>query len=297
MNSTERILEYSVMDTEPRDGQSVSAAWPTRGRVDIQDLVISYQSGDVVLKGITMHIEPGERVGIVGRTGAGKSTLSLALFRFLEATAGKISIDGIDIASIRLHDLRSRLSIIPQDPVLFTGTFRSNLDPLNKHKDSDLCDALKMVHFALSSGSEDQIKGDVEDATIGFSEILSRDITQGGHNLSQGQRQLLCLARALLSRSQVLIMDETTSSVDMKTDAAIQKSMRQCFEGSTLIVIAHRLRTLVDFDQIFVLEAGKIIEHGSPGELLLRRGAFWGLVQDSGDHVTIEQSIHSASRV
>ena len=190
MNSTERILEYSVMDTEPCDGQLISAAWPTSGRVDIQDLVVSYTSGEIVLKGITMHVGPGERIGIVGRTGAGKSTLSLALFRFLEAVPGKIIIDGSDIASIRLHDLRSRLSIIPQDPVLFTGTFRSNLDPLNKHKDSDLCDALKMVHFALSSGSEDQSKVDDGDAKIDFSGLLSRDITQGGHNLSQGQRQL-----------------------------------------------------------------------------------------------------------
>lgn len=293
MNSTERILEYTVMDTEPCDGQLISAAWPTSGRVDIEDLVISYKSGEIVLKGITMHIEPGERIGIVGRTGAGKSTLSLALFRFLEATAGKIIIDGIDIASIRLHDLRSRLSIIPQDPVLFAGTFRSNLDPLNKHKDSDLLDALQMVHFELSRGSEFQGKADDGDAKIGFSELLSKDITQGGHNLSQGQRQLLCLARALLSRSRVLIMDETTSSVDVKTDAAIQKSMQRCFEGSTLIVIAHRLRTLVDFDKIFVLEGGKIIEHGSPRGLLLQRGAFWKLVQDSGDKEIIEQSIHS----
>ena len=291
-NSTERIFEYKVMETEPYDGQVVPTAWPASGQVNINDLVVGYKSGETVLKGITMHIEPGERVGIVGRTGAGKSTLSLAFFRFLEATSGAILIDGIDIAAVRPQDLRSRLAIIPRDPVLFTGTFKSNLDPLNEHTDSELCDALGRVHFSLSAGSEGQVGTCDEGNQSGFLNLLSKHISQGGHNLSQGQRQLLCMARAVVSRPKVLVMDEATSSVDMKTDAAIQKSIRHCFKDSTLIVVAHRLSTLADFDKIFVLEAGRIIECGSPEVILLRKGAFWDLVQESGEKVVIEKMIH-----
>lgn len=310
MNSVERVIEYSEMETESRDGHPVPAAWPASGRVDIHDLVVGYKSGKSILKGITMHIEPGERVGIVGRTGAGKSTLSLALFRVLEATSGTISIDGIDVAKIRLHDLRSRLTIIPQDPVLFTGTFRSNLDPFNEHTDSEMCDALERVHFSRTSTITTEDPGEEEEAAMaaaaahdeedensqtGPLDLLSKPVSQGGHNLSQGQRQLLCMARAVIARPKILVMDEATSSVDMKADAAIQKSIRQCFHDSTLIVIAHRLSTLADFDKIFVLEAGEVIEHGSPKDLMLQGGAFWDLVQESGDRVGLKKAIFSSS--
>ncbi len=291
MNSTERVLEYSNMEIETQHGQPVSAAWPVRGEVSIQELFIRYRSGETVLKGISMHIEPGERVGIVGRTGAGKSTLSLALFRLLEAASGAIFIDGVDIAAIRLEDLRSRMAIISQDPVLFGGTIRSNLDPTKENSDSDLYDALEQVHFTTSVGSENSSERSDQSRTNGIADLLSKPISNGGRNLSQGQRQLLCLARAVISRPKILVMDEATSSIDMKTDAAIQASIRRCFAASTLIVIAHRLSTLADFDKIFILDAGKVVEHGSPRDLLLRKGAFWDLVQESGEKKGLEERI------
>lgn len=292
MNSTERVLEYSTMETESQEGQHVPAAWPMHGAVDIQDLVVAYESGETVLKGITMHIKPGERVGIVGRTGAGKSTLSLALFRLLEATSGAISIDGVDIDTMRLADLRSRLTMIPQDPVLFKGTLRSNLDPFDQHSDSDLCDALRRVHFVRSEQRPDEARSQANNDHFS---LLSMPISPGGHNLSQGQRQLLCIARAVISRPKILIMDEATSSVDMKTDAAIQESIRHCFTNSTLLVIAHRLSTLADFDRIFVVDAGKVTEHGSPRELLQKKGPFWDLVQESGAKTNLEDRILQTS--
>ena len=180
--------------------------------------------------------------------------------------------------------------------MLFTGTFRSNLDPFNEHTDSELCDALERVHLDLSTGREGEVSASDQGTKSGFLGLLPHHIHQGGHNLSQGQRQLLCMARAMISRHKILIMDEATSSVDMETDAAIQKSIRGCFKDCTLIVIAHRLSTLVDFDKIFVLEAGRVVEYGSPEALLLRKGAFWDLVQESGERETLEKMIQSPLR-
>ena len=264
MNSIERVREYSHLPIEPQGGEiAPTAAWPTKGELEVKDLVVAYAPDlPPVLKRLTFTISPGTRVGVVGRTGAGKSSLTLALFRFLEARSGSIKIDGLDISKIPLHDLRSRLAIIPQDPVLFSGSIRSNLDPFAEHDDTDLIDALARVHLSLP---------------------LTAPISESGLNLSQGQRQLLCLARAIVVRPKLLVLDEATSAVDKETDMLIQRSIRSEFGGATLLVIAHRLSTIADFERVLVMEGGEGVEFGSPGELVGRKGAFWGLVETSGE--------------
>lgn len=251
-----------------------------------------------VLKGLTFRSESNERVGVVGRTGAGKSSLTLALFRFLEARSGSIHIDGLDISTIKLHDLRSRLAIIPQDPVLFSGTVRSNLDPFDKHTDAELRDSLERVHLiGGTDGTATPVAVDgAAEAAVGASSSsnsnanifadLRSPISEGGLNLSQGQRQLLCLARAIVARPKVMVLDEATSAVDMATDARIQRSIREEFTASTLLVIAHRLSTIADFDRILVLSDGRVAEYGSPRELWERdggKGVFRGMCEESGE--------------
>ena len=233
----------------------------------------------------------------MGRTGAGKSSLTLALFRFLEAREGSVHIDGIDVSKISLHDLRSRIAIIPQDPVLFSGTVRSNLDAFDEHPDSVLYDALQRVHLIRTTGTtsrdEPAASGSISNTPIPavapdsntnpFTSLSSR-ISEGGLNLSQGQRQLLCLARAIVSRPKIMVLDEATSAVDMATDALIQRSIREEFQDSTLIVIAHRLSTIADFDKILVMDDGVGKEFDGPRELLGKDGGvFKGMVEQSGE--------------
>jgi ABC-type multidrug transport system fused ATPase/permease subunit len=224
----------------------------------------------------------------VGRTGAGKSSLTLALFRFLEATSGEIIIDGLDISKMDLHSLRSRLAIIPQDPVLFSGTIRSNLDPFNNYTDDVLRDSISRVHLVDSepgtpTGEHSSTGIDAANApkNANLFRDLSSGVSESGGNLSQGQRQLLCLARAIVSRPKIMVLDEATSAVDMATDALIQRSIREEFTGSTLVVIAHRLSTIADFDRILVLSEGAVAEFGSPKELWEKEG---GLFRDMCEH-------------
>ncbi|KXJ91510.1 P-loop containing nucleoside triphosphate hydrolase protein [Microdochium bolleyi] len=305
MNAAERIVEYTELPTESLEGNDAPATWPTEGRVELNDLVVSYADDlPPVLKGLTFAVNSNERVGVVGRTGAGKSSLTLALFRFLEAKSGSIYVDGLDISKIKLHDLRSRLAIIPQDPVLFSGTVRSNLDPFDNHTDAELYDCLARVHLISdsetlpSSGTETPLPSGAATPTAAAKKNtnifrkLSSPISEGGLNLSQGQRQLLCLARAIVSRPKVMVLDEATSAVDMKTDALIQRSIREEFGGSTLLVIAHRLSTIADFDRILVLSDGKVAEYGSPKELWDLKpedgsgsefGIFRGMCEESGE--------------
>ncbi len=278
MNSTERLLEYSEMETEDTSGADVPAAWPSEGTIEFENLVVGYSPDQPILKGLSFKIERNQRIGIVGRTGAGKSTLTLTLFRFLTATAGRILIDGIDISTIKLSDLRSRLAIVPQDPVLFTGTIRSNLDPFNQYTDQDILSVLSQVHINNDPGNSPQLN-----KTPLLS--LSSPITLGGHNLSLGQRQLLCLARALLARAKIIIMDEATSSVDLATDTLIQRSIRHGFQNCTLLVVAHRLSTVADFDKILVLGEGRVVEFGEPRALMEKKGAFWEMVRRSGENM------------
>lgn len=310
-NATERIVEYSNISLESQSGESPPAAWPTRGELEVNDLVVSYAPDlPPVLKGLTFSVSSNQRVGVVGRTGAGKSSLTLALFRFLEARSGSIHIDGIDISKIKLHDLRSRLAIIPQDPVLFSGTVRSNLDPFNQHTDAALRDALARVHLISSTHPSAGPSGTQTPVTPGAASpsdnapsnrnifrSLSSKISEGGLNLSQGQRQLLCLARAIVSRPKIMVLDEATSAVDMETDALIQRSIREEFGDATLIVIAHRLSTIADFDRILVMGEGKVVEFGKPAELYAmdggegEAGVFRKLVEESGERRELEEVI------
>lgn len=305
MNAAERIIEYTELPTEDLGGQSPPAAWPTEGRIEVDNLVVSYAPDlPPVLKGLTFSVDRNQRVGVVGRTGAGKSSLTLAVFRFLEAQSGSIHIDGVDISKIKLHDLRSRLAIIPQDPVLFSGTIRSNLDPFNTHSDAELKDCLERVHLTTSRVSSAAASGrtsptgddadDVKNTNI-FND-LSSHVSEGGLNLSQGQRQLLCLARAIVRRPRVMVLDEATSAVDMHTDGLIQRSIREEFTDSTLLVIAHRLSTIADFDRILVLSDGKVAEYGTPRELWEKgpEGIFRGMCEESGEREKLEKVVFNA---
>lgn len=210
--AVERIKEYGETKQEAAwdlPNSKVPISWPELGRVEFKDFQVRYREGlDLVLRGITFVVQGGEKVGIVGRTGAGKSSLTLSLFRIIEAASGSIIIDGLDISKLGLHALRSRLTIIPQDPVLFSGTVRINLDPFNTHSDDDIWRALELAH----------LKSFVKGLAAG----LNHEVSEGGENLSVGQRQLVCLARALLRKTKVLILDEATAAVDLETDDLIQ---------------------------------------------------------------------------
>ncbi|KAF5609818.1 ATP-dependent bile acid permease [Fusarium pseudoanthophilum] len=298
MNSTERVVEYTELETESLEGEKPSAAWPTSGTMEIKDLEVSYAPDlPPVLRGISFDVKNNERVGVVGRTGAGKSSLTLALFRFLEARSGSVTIDGLDISKIDLHSLRSRLAIIPQDPVLFSGTIRSNLDPFEDNTDDELRESLGRVHLVDSQ----PVTPTNEPASAATSTLaakntnifrdLSSPISESGGNLSQGQRQLLCLARAIVARPKIMVLDEATSAVDMATDALIQRSIREEFTDSTLIVIAHRLSTIADFDRILVLSDGQVAEFGTPKELWQQEGVFRDMCESSGEKEKLKQTI------
>lgn len=304
MNSTERIVEYTKLETERQDGIAPPAHWPSQGRIEVSDLVVSYAPDlPPVLKGISFTVEPRQRLGVVGRTGAGKSSLTLALFQFIRASEGQILIDGLDTSKINLHDLRSRMAIIPQDPVLFSGTVRSNLDAFNEHTDAELREALERVHLipsatasAVASGSATPILAQTQNSNPFTS--LNSSISEGGLNLSQGQRQLLCLARAIVSRPKILVLDEATSAVDMHTEALIRKSMEEEFRDCTTVVIAHRLATVVGYDRILVLGDGKVVEFGQPWELLQKEGgAFSEMVKQSGEEEMLREVARNAAGV
>lgn len=359
-NAAERVIEYSEIETEPEYGRDAPAAWPEEGKIEVENLSVAYKDDlPPVLKNLDFSIKPGERIGIIGRTGAGKSTLASVFFRLLQPREGCVRIDNIDIAELKLTHLRSRLAIIPQDPFLFSGTLRSNLDMEGTKEDYEIQSTLQRVHLAkpttsgratpqpavvsheetlvstteavanpistdsvapaaavgnmneepstvIETVTETETETETSDSTDIFNN-LSMEISTGGGNLSQGQRQLVCLARALLARPKIVVMDEATSAVDRATDAAIQLSLRDSFAaaGCTVLVIAHRLSTVADFDRILVLEKGRMAEMGTPKELLERgmareekpvegnneeeegeydgTGAFWALVQSSAE--------------
>ncbi|KAI8821981.1 ABC transporter type 1, transmembrane domain-containing protein [Fimicolochytrium jonesii] len=393
MNSVERIGEYLEIDEEAPaviDTSRPPTLWPQAGRVVFTDVVVKYAPAlPPVLRGLSFTGQAGEKIGIVGRTGAGKSTISLALFRFLEASSGRIVIDGIDIAQIGLHDLRSRLTIIAQDPILFTGTLRSNLDPFSQHTDLELWTALRRSHLLDSdhsrhshhqqhlptavpvsiaphkssgnnSGSEggsmstSQLVHDrtgslvtrsfgttpstsrrpsltpatfiqpandtpsghphhhalhrqTSTASVGSNAgqphlTLDTAVAEGGANFSQGQRQLLCLARALLRSCKVIVLDEATASVDHETDAKIQETIRNEFRGATLLCVAHRLRTVADYDKILVLSEGKAAEFDTPSNLMKltpernggKPGIFRSMCEESGEVELLLQMANKA---
>ncbi|XP_046739582.1 multidrug resistance-associated protein 1 isoform X10 [Diprion similis] len=271
--AVERIKEYGETPQEaPWEIPNCSppADWPSEGRVEFRDYKVRYREGlDLVLKGLTFTVNGGEKVGIVGRTGAGKSSLTLSLFRIIEAAGGKIFIDGLDVSQMGLHALRSRLTIIPQDPVLFSGTLRLNLDPFEQHTDDQVWKALEHAHL--------------KDFVKGLPSGLLHEVTEGGDNLSVGQRQLICLARALLRKTRVLILDEATAAVDLETDDLIQRTIREEFKNCTVLTIAHRLNTILDSDRVIVLDKGYITEFDDPETLIQRKtSAFYSMAKDAG---------------
>ncbi|KAB8296761.1 hypothetical protein EYC80_002178 [Monilinia laxa] len=292
MNSTERVVEYTNMPVENQSGISPPQNWPTHGDIEIKRLVAAYAPElTPVLKGITLKIKGGQRIGVIGRTGSGKSSLTLALFRFIAARSGNILIDGVDISEIALHELRSRLAIIPQDPVLFSGTLRSNLDLFGNYDEAVLLQALRHVHLLQTPHNAPQEDQKQSTGKTTF-ESLDSAISEGGLSLSQGERQLVCLARAIVSRPKIMVLDEATSAVDMATDALIQRSIRERFDGSTLIVIAHRLSTIADFDRILVLDNGEVVEFDEPKKLLQKRdGAFRNMLDQSGEREKLEKLV------
>ncbi|XP_035914950.1 multidrug resistance-associated protein 1 isoform X3 [Anopheles stephensi] len=271
--AVERIKEYGETKQEAAwelPNSTLPRDWPEQGMVEFRDFQVRYREGlELVLRGISFTVKGGEKVGIVGRTGAGKSSLTLALFRIIESAGGSIVIDGQDIAQLGLHALRSRLTIIPQDPVLFSGTLRINLDPFNAQSDDDIWKALEHAH----------LKSFVKGLTAG----INHEVTEGGENLSVGQRQLICLARALLRKTKVLILDEATAAVDLETDDLIQRTIRTEFKDCTVLTIAHRLNTIMDSDKVIVLDKGQIVEFAPPAELLQsKNSAFYSMAKDAG---------------
>ncbi|KAK8320855.1 hypothetical protein V6Z12_A12G063600 [Gossypium hirsutum] len=282
LNAVERVSTYINLPPEAPDvieSRSPPPGWPSSGSIHFEDVVLQYRPElPPVLCGLSFIISPSEKLGIVGRTGAGKSSMLNALFRIVELEKGRILIDGCDVARFGLTDMRKVLSIIPQSPVLFSGTVRLNLDPFNEHNDDDLWEALERAHL--------------KDVILRNSFGVDAEVLEGGENFSVGQRQLLCLARALLRRSKILVLDEATATVDVKTDAFIQKTIREEFKSCTILIIAHRLNTIIDCDRILVLDAGQVLEHNTPKELLVNReSAFSKMVQCTGP--TNAEYLHS----
>lgn len=272
LNSIERVIEYSDLPQEaPHHIKETKPAedWPQIGCIEMNKVTFRYRPElPIVLKSVTISIRGGEKVGIVGRTGAGKSSLISTLLRMTELETGKIMIDGIDIRTLGLADLRSKIGVIPQDPVLFQGTIRYNLDPFNEYDDNIIWQTLETTNLKDKVSQEGK--------------KLEMAVEADGENFSVGEKQLICLARALLRRNRILLLDEATASVDMKTDRLIQNTIRTAFTSSTVLTIAHRLSSVMDYDKILVLDKGEVKEWGSPEEVLGLDGIFTSMAKAAG---------------
>ncbi|KAI9807288.1 MAG: hypothetical protein M1833_000031 [Piccolia ochrophora] len=303
LNSVERIKEYLDVEQEAKPvipETQPAANWPSKGTVQFINYSTRYRTGlDPVLRNVSFKINALEKVGIVGRTGAGKSSLALALFRGLEADEGKIVIDDVDIALIGLQDLRESITIVPQDPTLFTGTIRSNLDPFGLFTDEGIFTALHRVQLIGPATPDTRPSTPTtpvsasEPSNKNIFQNLSSPVTESGNNLSQGQKQLLCLARAMLKDPKVLLMDEATASIDYNTDAKIQTTIRE-LKGTT-ITIAHRLQTIIDYDKVLVLDMGEVKEYDHPWTLLQKEDSlFRGMCEMSGEAETLREGARKA---
>lgn len=291
--AVERIQQYTrIMGEAPRltsADEGLAMDWPVDGRIEFIDTKMRYRPGlPLVLKGLKINIPARSKVGVVGRTGAGKSTLMVALLRIVELASGSIEIDGIDIKSLGLKKLRSIIAVIPQEPVLFSGTIRTNLDPFSEYNDTRLFQVLEHVGLysplekSLSQLSLSSLGSKTKAASGGRTQpvkSLSEEVSSGGNNFSVGQRQLIVIARAMLTGARIVIMDEATASVDADTDARIQKVFRSEFNNATCITVAHRLNTIMDSDYVLVMDDGRAAEFDKPSNLLSREnGIFRSLV-------------------
>lgn len=256
--SVERIQEYitDCVSEAPRRvrGANIPTDWPQEGSITFNGYKMRYRENmPIVLNGVTMSIKGGEKLGIVGRTGSGKSSLGVALFRLVEPAQGSIFIDGVDIADIGLHDLRSKLSVIPQDPVLFIGSVRYNLDPFDNYSDAEIWAALEKTYM--------------KDSILKLDEKLLAPVLENGENFSVGERQLMCMARALLRNSKIILLDEATASIDAETDSLIQSTIKDAFQHCTVLTIAHRINTVLNSDRILVMDKGQVAELDKPDVL------------------------------
>ncbi|GAA5956181.1 hypothetical protein JCM21900_006830 [Sporobolomyces salmonicolor] len=324
MATVERVTDLLSTPQEPPqiiEGKRPPANWPSSvGGISIENLTITYAPAlPPVIKNLSAEFAPRSKIGLVGRTGSGKSTLATALLRFVDPSEGRIVIDGIDISTIGLHDLRSAITLIPQEAVLFSGTVRSNLDPFDQHTDAECLEVLERVglssiaslaptpsagpsraespvppeneneHLSVSQQTVDgsdsaATKVNAATTTGRLSVTLTTPVSAGGHNFSAGQRQLLAMARALLRRSRVIIMDESTASVDFETDENIQHTIREEFSDSLVITIAHRLRTIIDYDKVLVLDKGEVAEFDTPLDLLRNeKGIFRSMCEQAAE--------------
>ncbi|GBE87310.1 ATP-dependent bile acid permease [Sparassis crispa] len=320
LNSVERVVEYLDLPQEPPaviDSNRPPAYWPSSSSpnkdsmIAVEDLVIKYSPElPAVLHGVSFTLKAKERIGLLGRTGSGKSTLAMSILRFVDPSSGRILIDGVDISSIGLHDLRSRITFIPQDAALFSGTLRDNLDPFGEHEDSECLDVLYRVQMLTDSQLESQKssrepsrpasilerEGTIASVSTSATETegktvitLDTQVSAGGTNFSQGQRQLIAMARALLRRSSIIVLDEATSSIDFATDAKIQATIREEFNDSLLLTVAHRLRTVIDYDRLLILDKGELVEFDTPLNLIQEEnGIFRNMCLKSGTFAELE---------
>jgi len=290
MVGAERIMHYAneLEQEAPHqiEGTKPPPSWPAEGKINFNEVRMKYREElPDVLKGLTLSVGAAEKIGVVGRTGAGKSSIMIALFRMVELSGGSITIDGVDVSKIGLNDLRSGISIIPQDPLLFSGTLRSNIDPFNTKNDVELYDALKRAHLVHSDVVLDHNDVPSGAQTPGARRFtLDTVVEEEGGNLSVGERSLVSLARALVRGTKVLVLDEATASVDVETDSKIQETIRTEFKDRTLLCIAHRLRTILSYDRILVMSDGQVAELDTPENLYHLGGIFKSMC----DHSSID---------
>jgi len=280
MQSVERLLQYSFLPAEElpeSKAEPVPEEWPAHGTIEFKNYSARYRPElPLVLKNVSFKINHGEKIGIVGRTGSGKSTTLLSLFRIINPAEGSIIIDGINTMDMKLSSIRSALTIIPQEPTLFTGTVRYNIDPCNQYSDEQIWNALRLAHM-------DKVIKEVDGELMG-------QVSEGGENFSVGQRQLICMVRALLRHSKIICMDEATASIDVQTDCLIQEMIRTQFTDCTIITVAHRLHTIMDSDRVIAMKDGKVAEFDKPLTLIKKhpQGLFASMVFATNDASLID---------